>query len=908
MEYSLYVYGGGQILWNVFNGIALLFRTENPYFTTVGYLTMLIGIIYAAVQAVPRASFPIFFKSWFLPTFLLTALFYGPKASVHIIDKADSDLKYSKVDNIPVGLAAVASLSTHLGEYLTETVEPVFTNSDVERFSQVGPMFGARLIQAANTLTIKDPLMKENLKDFTRQCFAWPYIFSNLAPGKKVALESEDMLGFIRANPHPLLGIYWREENGRSSFMNCTACAAKVKQVIGIEVNQGFMSLAQEVFGAHVSPERTTQRLNQYFGDAWGALASGTSDAANIIQQELMLNSYREALQDKRDELGLGRTQLGMAHLNAARGIAQQDSSFLVKGIMAGTMVPVFHTILFALAMIYFAIIAPMTFLPQGTKLLVHWVKVMIYLSTWPVLFAILNCIGQMYASKAMASKMIGYGEGLTLLTQSGMADIAQSAYMAVMGLQLSIPFLAWTLLWGGGYAFSQMSSSLTQGADSFAAKTGSEVVDGNVSFDTQSLHTKTVANTQMAQQQLGANINYGSRFDDGKLATLYGQGGQTTVQEHQTQLGTNVSQNDAFSTVAGIQSQIAAQSAFNYSRQAGEQRQEGLSKLYSVASSFAENKGWTETFGNHESSQAQTSLNNSMDIVERFADDHHMDKQKAFNILMEAGVGVSSEKLKNGFLGMFSAGANGSFNANASDRESISIAKSSGVAKNFIESLNHGVQYLQDNKGNLGNSSQLQKMDQAQENFSQAKTYSTHAAASMNESRSWSRMASEQRQKSISSGSNINDQVLSYVADKRFGGDTSAAAQWQTQNPVAYQQEAGSFLESRQSSIKTGEVASQSQVQSHHASSQERVREIPTKTADIQARIQTGTGKLNDQEKTLNHKITAEKQNTHKWLKEHKENLHAQDIQDDMKEKEREFKESRDQYLAKKAFKKIGE
>ncbi|MBX9804247.1 MAG: conjugal transfer protein TraG N-terminal domain-containing protein, partial [Alphaproteobacteria bacterium] len=228
MDYAVYIYGGGKILWTIFNGISLIFASDNPYFTSVGTLTIGIALLYTGVRSVPGGSLPIFFKEWILPTFLLVALFYGPKASVNIIDKVDLNFKYSKVDNIPLGIAAVASLSSTISEFLTEHIETIFTSSDMERFSRVGPMFGAKLIQAAHTLSIRDPLIRENLKDFTRQCFAWPYVFSNLEPGKKAALETEDMLGFIEANPHPLLGIYWRQPNGQSAFMNCRECAVRV--------------------------------------------------------------------------------------------------------------------------------------------------------------------------------------------------------------------------------------------------------------------------------------------------------------------------------------------------------------------------------------------------------------------------------------------------------------------------------------------------------------------------------------------------------------------------------------------------------------------------------------------------------------------------------------------------------
>lgn len=910
MECSIYVYGGGEILWTVFNGIALLFKSGNPYFTSASKLTLAIGVMYVAAQAIPKASIPLFFKSWFLPTFLLTALFYGPKTEVHIIDKANADFAYAKVDHIPFGIAAVASLSTHISEYLTESVETLFGVDDAEKFTKVGPMFGARLIQAANQLTIKDPLMKENLKDFIRQCFAWPYIFSNIAPGKKAALESQNILGFVTANPHPLLGVYWRDPDGSSAFMNCVTTAAKVREVIGVEVTKGAASLAQKMFGSELSPERATTRLNQYFGGAWGKLATGSRESAALIQQELMLNSYREAIQDKRDELRLGRSEMEMAHLNAARGIAHQDSSFLVKAVMAGTLVPVFHTIIFSLAMIYFSVMAPMTFLPQGTMLLVHWVKVMMYLATWPVLFAILNCIGQMFAAKAMATKVIGYGEGLTILTQSGLGDVAHSAHMAVIGMQLSVPFLAWTLLWGGGYAFSQLATSLTQSPDSFASKTGSEMVDGNVSFDTQSLHNRSIANGQIAQQQMGPSLNYGTRIDDGKMATLYGQGGQVTMQEHQTNLGTNVSQNDAFSTMLGMQSMMMQNSGFQQTQQSQSQFQKGLSDLVSVGTTFADNKSWTDTMGNSESSQAQQSFSKAMKTAEDFSVSNQIDLGKSVQILTKAGIdaGAGVGIGKDGTFASLSGalGAQGMWTTDTSDKELLSKAKSDNIGKDFAENFSRGLQYVEDHKGSVGNSSQLQKLDQAQSSFNQSKSFSDQASATMGYSKQLSQQASEQRQKSISSSSNINEDVLQYVAGKKFGGDQVAAAQWQVQNAKGYQQEAGHFLQDRQQGIKMGGMASSQEIMHHHADSQSKIEKVSPQGDKIDQRISSQSTQLNQQENSFNTKLFEESVKTQEGLKKdgNKISKGKEEIHKSREEKEKEFEESKKKGLTEKVVK----
>ncbi|MBW8309209.1 MAG: conjugal transfer protein TraG N-terminal domain-containing protein [Candidatus Paracaedibacteraceae bacterium] len=911
MEYSLYVYGGGEILCKVFNGVALLFKSDNPYFTSVGTLTMGIGLLYIAARAIPQASFSLFFKSWFLPTFLLVALFYGPKASVHIIDKVDNNFEYNKVDNIPVGVAAVASLSTHFSTYLAETVETVFTTSDAQRFSKVGPLFGAKLIHAANTLTIRDPLMRENLKDFTRQCFAWPYVFSNLDPGKKAALETDDMLGFIEANPHPLLGIYWREPNGQASFVDCRACAVKVRQVIPLEIETGLQYLASQMFSGGKDPEGATRRLHQYFGEAWQSLAKGTSDAAHVIQQELMLNSYRSALLDKRDELGLGRYNSDLINLNAERGQAFQNSSFLIKAALSGTNVTILHTIFFAIALMYFTIMAPMTFLPGGMSWVTTWIKVVVWLASWPVLFAVLNCLGYMFAGQATRSCQIGYGEGLTLMTQNGLADAAYTAYCWVMGLQYSVPFVSWALISkASGHAFSQLASSLSQTGESFAGKAGSEIVDGNVSFDSQTLHHRSIANAQIAQQQLGSSFNYGSRFDDGKMTTLYGTGGQVTLQEQQTQLGTNVSQNDALSAMMGVQSQMALQTAYSKQRMASEQFQQGSNELFSLATSMARSTGSTETFGSSEAINAQKSLNNAMSMVSQFGKDHGISEDKAFSIMLDGGVRASAEAgsgFLSGLKGALSLGATGQMQSVGRNSDSITQSLKSDTAKQFAENFNSGLQYMLDNKGSISDSHQRQSLDQMQKHFNQAQSYSEQASSSYNESKMWSQTASMNEQRSLASGSNINDSVLTYVANKRFGGDKVAAATWQSENPSIYQSEVSSYLQQRKATLSnfasSNGLDSAPDIHSNHLENDGRIINAVTNGQLDLLREQNGVGFSKE---SLDQKIQKNKESSVDQIAQQSRMINQENSGIELKDLGKEFKQKDEEYLIKKAGRKM--
>jgi conjugal transfer mating pair stabilization protein TraG len=912
MEGAIYTYGGGEVLWKVFNGIAMLFQSESPYFTSIGKLTIGFSLLMVAIRAIPQASLLIFFKSWFLPTTLLVALFYGPKTNVHIIDEIDTNAKYEKVDHIPLGIATVASFTSTLSKHLTELTEKIFTTSDAERFSKVGPMFASQMIHQAQQLTIKDPLMRENMKDFVRQCYAWPYVFSNLEPGKKAALETDNIFGFIQENPHPLLGVYWRSSDGKTEFKNCNDCINVVKEALEVEVKSGIKSLGEKLFYAAKDEEAPSKRLQQYFGDAWASIAKGSSNVANTIQQELLINAYREAIQDKRDELGLGRTDTSLLQLNAARGQAYQNNSFLVKAAMAGGQIVTLHGLFFALSLIFFALVAPLTFLPQGLRLLTTWLKVMAWLATWPVVMTVLNMLGHMYAAKSVASELVGLGSGLTVLTQSGMSEASYNAYCWIMGLQLSVPFLSWALISGGGYAFSQMASSLTQSSEGFASKAGSEIVDGNVSFDTQSIGNRSIANIQIAQQQLSPSFNSGMRFDDGKIAALHGPNGQVTIQEHQTQLGTNVSRSDAANIVSGIQSAMELQSSRQLSRMAGEQTQMGMNELFSFSKSIAENKGMNETFGDSELVNSQKQIQDAMDTVNRFAEDHGYDKQKAFEAMVQAGINVSGDSFTKGgslfnrVAGILSIGANGNFKGSANDREAISKAESSGLSKQFMENLSSGIQYMEDHKGSLGKHFNTQSLDQAQQHFNSSKNFSEQASASYQESQRLSETASSQRQQSVSATRNVNDDVLSQIAQERFGGNKAEAAKYASENPDSYQREVTGFLDARQSAMQPSSLLSKDDIRQHHAQMDQRIEQKPMTNQELDT--MRNNYNLTKQEHQLNQDLAGYRQTTRQDIDQQTSKISNEEIQQQIKEQEKAFQKEGNKYLAKKAWDKTWE
>ena len=176
----IYTYGGGYMLYDVFNVIGSICESDSPYWTSFMVPALLVGGLWAAVNATARANFGIFAKSWFVPTYALLTILLVPKTHINIVDEVDPTFVSDRVDNIPVGLGVIATASSAISRGLTELMEDGFETNDPIRFTKTGFAFSSRLTQEARTMRIKDPRLRQNVKDWADQCVWLPYLKTNI--------------------------------------------------------------------------------------------------------------------------------------------------------------------------------------------------------------------------------------------------------------------------------------------------------------------------------------------------------------------------------------------------------------------------------------------------------------------------------------------------------------------------------------------------------------------------------------------------------------------------------------------------------------------------------------------------------------------------------------------------------
>ena len=166
----------------------------------------------------------------------------------------------------------------------------------------------------------------------------------------------------------------------------------------------------------------------------------------------------------------------------------------------------------------------------------------------------------------------------------------------------------------------------------------------------------------------------------------------------------------------------------------------------------------------------------------------------------------------------------------------------------------------------------------------------------------------SEQRQKSVSSNTNLSDPALQHTANKMFGGSKVAAAQWQVHNPGEYNNALEDFMRLPRASIKMGGMNTKQSIDTHHDNAAGKVEKINSRGKEIETRIEKETSQLAKQEVEFNKKIPEEAAKTKQCLGQYDSRINKEKeaIEKDRTEKEQVFLEEKEKNLTKKTGKRF--
>ncbi|KJV69999.1 putative traG protein, partial [Orientia tsutsugamushi str. TA716] len=179
----------------------------------------------------------------------------------------------------------------------------------------------------------------------------------------------------------------------------------------------------------------------------------------------------------------------------------------------------------------------------------------LIWVSSWPVFFTIIHCLGMI--SLSSKSGAFGSDYGLNMLSQGSFAEMILYSYATFQMLASSIPMLSWSVIKACAHATANLASQFSP--IQVASSLGSNIVDNNLSMDNYSIGNRTISQQNLAPSldMTDSIINYGSH------KIIIGNNGEQFVIQTVHSLETNFRSSALLQT--GYQNQfLSSQSTLN--------------------------------------------------------------------------------------------------------------------------------------------------------------------------------------------------------------------------------------------------------------------------------------------------------------------------------------------------------
>ncbi|HBW4658108.1 TPA: conjugal transfer mating pair stabilization protein TraG, partial [Klebsiella pneumoniae] len=722
---------------------------------------------------------------------------------VQIIDYSNVAQVY-EVDNVPIGLAIPASLTTRAGNALIQSYEMVFALPDSVTYSKTGMLFGSNLVAKSTDFLSQNPQITTLFSDYVQNCVMGD-IFLNHKYSFEELLNSPDPYTLIFANPSPLRGVF----DKNNQFQTCEEASRDLKSALVLDTQTGGKTwnyYVRQLFGGKPNPDLL---FSQMIGDSYNYFYSSGQSAGQIIRQNVTMNALRSGIQSYAARSGDTASLVNMANTSS---LEKQRLAQATMGHQALRTLPLMQTVIMGIMIGMFPIMVMAAMFNMMTlQVLKGYVFALIWLQTWPLLFAILNSAMAYYA------KQNGVPVVLSELSQVQLknSDIATTAgYIAVM-----IPPLSWGIVKSMGAAFSSAYSHFSSSGLSATSQAASGVVDGNYSFANMQMENvsgyswgtnSTTSFGQMSRQLANGGMSTQTRdgsmvWDSGgamsKLPVDINVGRQIASAQQQMAREADV---QAESALHGYNSSVT--SAWNSLQQFGTNKGNsastttGADTTESSQDSMARSKMWNAVVANAKANNIsnEESFQQLMDDsakstqgVDLYGSGKWSSGDQLFGKLGKWGTGLSAEAGVKGSAGWTHSSGN-TDNVGTSGRESNDSRHdtSSQAAKDFKEASDYFTSRKTTTSGNITDNNASSRVDQFAASLSSAKNSYDQYTSSRTRSHEYSEMASRTESMTGQMNENLTQQFANFV-QHRAPQDAEAILTNTSSPEIAAQREA---------------------------------------------------------------------------------------------------------------------
>ncbi|EGG6885591.1 conjugal transfer mating pair stabilization protein TraG [Salmonella enterica] len=606
---EVYVIAGGEWLSNNLNAIAAFMSSRT--WDSIEKIALTLSVLAVAVMWVQRHNV-MDLLGW-VAVFVLISLLVTIRTSVQIIDNSDLVRVY-RVDNVPVGLALPLSLTTRIGHAMVASYEMIFAQPDSVTYSKTGMLFGAGLVTKSTDFLSRNPEITGLFQDYVQNCVMGD-IYLNHKYSLEELMESSDPYTLIFSNPSPLRGVFDKNNH----FLTCKDASVTLKDKLNLDTKTGGRTwhyYVQQLFGGRPDPNLLFSTM---LGDSYSYFYGSSQSASQIIRQNVTINALRDGITSYAARSG---DTASLMNLATTSSMEKQRLAHASIGQVAMRTLPMTQTILLGIAIgIFPLLVLAAVFNKLTLSVLKGYVFALMWLQSWPLLYAILNSAMTFYARQNGVPVVLSEMSQIQLKY----SDLATTAgYISMM-----IPPLSWAMVKGLGAGFSGVYSHFASSAISPTASAAAGVVDGNYSYG--NMQTENVNGFSWSTNSTTSFGQMTYQTGSGATATQTRDGNMVMdASGAQSRLPVNI---NATRQIAAAQQEMARE-ASTQAESALHGFSSSIASAWNTLSQFGTNRGSSDsvTSGADSTMSAQDSMMASRmrSAVESYAKAHNISNEQA--------------------------------------------------------------------------------------------------------------------------------------------------------------------------------------------------------------------------------------------------------------------------------------
>lgn len=638
---EVFTIGGGEYLIRVFNAVAAWAAADD-------YLGMIkVALIFGLIMSLLYAAFARQFMSmlqWFISSVLMYTMLIVPTQSVTVTDEINPDLAARTIDNVPLGLALIASVTSQFGNYLTNAAEVVFADPADLDYSTNGFIYGNRLYQAVHEFRVQDSEFAGNLDEFMQQCVFYDillnrYTFDDLK-------TSGDIWQFFNDQGMSPARSVRQVNGGVPSIVTCAQAYTAMTPIWAAEVGRASQIYGVQIF-PNLTPAAASAKLiaslpiaNEYF--------LGAAKEADITMRQAMLSHAVNAASD--NFVGSSGVTAVDAYAQA-RAELQTEQTYVAISRQAQKWVPILRNVLEVLFYGLFLVLFPLFLLPNtGISLLKGYTVGFLFLQAWGPIYVILHMMLMYQAAEGIfgAAHVGPAAQDYALATIAGIKAVNSDISVMAGYMLMSVPFIAGSLAYGARGIANQSAAFLSpsQRAAEEAAREAStgNIAVGNAQLGNATLSTVTANKLDTRPVSVTGAAQWTQHFAGGGSRTTF-QSGHSTYDGGGTvsnfgAFGTSLSQ--SLSAYAGQKSSELRSQSHSRLRQSDKAYSEAASHFMDLSKGFSSQRSASSGSGTS-SSQAFEDLQSEIDQFskrygERGSVDYQVAQTAAASLALGAG------------------------------------------------------------------------------------------------------------------------------------------------------------------------------------------------------------------------------------------------------------------------------